>query len=245
MCSRIFPSHQWGGVESKKYMSQKRMFDKAIIDTDRFMDLSMSGKALYFLLGMEADDEGFVSYKKVMRIHGGNEDDIKILIAKKFVILFESGVVVITDWNKNNWLDSRRIKKTEYQKERGLISLTDSKEYVLSSGLASIEEYRIEESRVEETMSVGTDAFNQFWNKYPKKELKKKALEIWKRKKLDSSLGEVLAFIEKASTSDRWKKGFIKQPTVFLNGECWNDDVESYNDKYKSNVKEGLELMKF
>lgn len=78
------------------------MFDRAIIDTDRFMDLSMSSKALYFLLGMEADDEGFVSYKKVMRAHGGNEDDIKVLTAKGFLIQFESGVVVITDWHKNN-----------------------------------------------------------------------------------------------------------------------------------------------
>jgi hypothetical protein len=86
-------------------MAQKRMFDRAIIDTDKFMDMSMSTKALYFLLGMEADDEGFVSYKKVMRIHGGNEDDIKVLVAKNFLIKFESGVVVITDWNKNNWLD--------------------------------------------------------------------------------------------------------------------------------------------
>ena len=124
------------------------MFDKAIIDTDRFMDLSMSSKALYFLLGMEGDDEGFVSYKKVMRIHGGNEDDLKILIAKNFLIYFESGVVVITDWNSNNWLDSRRIKPTEYQTEKKLILLTKNNKYVLSDGLASIEESSIEEKRI-------------------------------------------------------------------------------------------------
>ena len=122
------------------------MFDKAIIDTDRFIDLSVSAKALYFLLGMEADDEGFVSYKKVMRVHGGNEDDIKILIAKGFVIIFDSGVIVITDWHSNNWLDSRRIKRTQYQDERKLIVLTKNDKYVLSKGLASIEENRIEEN---------------------------------------------------------------------------------------------------
>jgi F0F1-type ATP synthase epsilon subunit len=127
-------------------MAQKRMFDKAIIDTDRFIDLSVSAKALYFLLGMEADDEGFVSYKKVMRVHGGNEDDIKILIAKGFVIIFDSGVIVITDWHSNNWLDSRRIKRTQYQDERKLIVLTKNDKYVLSKGLASIEENRIEEN---------------------------------------------------------------------------------------------------
>lgn len=130
-------------------MASKRMFDKAIVDTDRFMDMPMSAKALYFLLGMEADDEGFVSYKKVMRIHGGNEDDANVLIAKKFVIRFPSGVVVITDWNKNNWLDSRRMKPTEYQTEKNQLSLTGENTYVLSTCSASIEESRGVESRIE------------------------------------------------------------------------------------------------
>ncbi len=126
------------------------MFDKAVIDTDRFMDLPMSTKALYFLLGMEADDEGFVSYKKVMRIHGGNEDDVKLLTVKGFLISFPSGVVVITDWNKNNWLDTRRMRPTEYQNERKLIELTEGSKYVLSKRLASIEESSIEEKSIEE-----------------------------------------------------------------------------------------------
>lgn len=132
-------------------LAQKRMFDRAIIDTDRFMDLSMSMKGLYFLLGMEADDEGFVSPKKVLRIHGGSEDDLKVLIAKKFLIPFDSGVVVITDWNKNNWLDNRRIRPTEYQREKKKLLLTENKEYVLSNGLASarLEERSIEENSIE------------------------------------------------------------------------------------------------
>lgn len=131
-------------------MAQKRMFDKAIIDTDRFMDLPMTAKAIYFLLGMEADDEGFVSYKKVMRIHGGQEDDINVLAVKNFIIKFPSGVIVITEWAKNNWLDNRRIRQTEYKKEREMLVLTEDKKYVLSNRLASIEENRIEENRIEE-----------------------------------------------------------------------------------------------
>lgn len=133
-------------------MAQKRMFDRAIIDTDKFMDLPMSGKAIYFLLGMEADDEGFVSYKKVLRIHGGNEDDVKVLVAKGFLIMFPSGVVVVTDWNKNNWLDNRRTRPTEYQTEKSLLTLTEEKMYVLSDGLASAVpvERRIEEKSIVE-----------------------------------------------------------------------------------------------
>lgn len=131
-------------------MATKRMFDKAIIDTDKFMDMPLSAKAVYFLLGMEADDEGFVSYKKVMRIHGGNDDDLKILLAKGMVIHFPSGVVVVTDWNKNNWLDSRRIKPTEYQKEKKLLVKREGAYMLLSEGLASIEESSIEEYSTEE-----------------------------------------------------------------------------------------------
>ncbi len=133
-------------------MAQKRMFDRAIIDTDRFMDMPISAKALYFLMGMEADDEGFVSPKKILRLHGGSEDDVKVLIGKMFLIPFESGVVVITDWNKNNWLDNRRIRTTEYKKEKDLLSLTNDKSYVLSTRLAStrLEEKSIEEKSIEE-----------------------------------------------------------------------------------------------
>ncbi len=125
------------------------MFDKAIIDTDRFMDMGMPAKALYFLLGMDADDEGFVSYKKVMRVHGGNDDDIKILVAKKFIIPFQSGVVVITDWNVNNYLDSNRTRATEYQKEKKMLLLTDKKRYEFNNGSTSIEESSIEEKSID------------------------------------------------------------------------------------------------
>jgi len=129
-------------------MAQKRMFDKAVIDTDKFLDLPMSSKALYFLLGMEADDEGFVYGKKILRIHGGNDDDIKLLIAKEFIIPFDNGVVVITHWHENNWLDSRRSRATQYQKEKKMLYLTRNRHYVLSNSLARIEESRIEEKRI-------------------------------------------------------------------------------------------------
>ena len=137
-------------------MSQKRMFDKAIIDTDKFMDLPMSAKALYFLMGMEADDEGFVSPRKVQRVYGGTDDDVKILVSKGFIIPFESGVVVITDWNNNNWLDARRIKPTKYQEEKRLLAINKDKMYVLSEclALAKPEESSIEESSIEERSST-------------------------------------------------------------------------------------------
>lgn len=78
--------------------------------------------------------------------------------------------------------------------------------------------------------NIYTSDFELFWSAYPKKEQKKKSYDIWKRKKLDTNVSQILEFVSKAKNTDRWKKGFIKNPTTFLNGECWNDDLSSYGD---------------
>ncbi|KKR09566.1 MAG: hypothetical protein UT43_C0017G0017 [Parcubacteria group bacterium GW2011_GWC1_39_29] len=138
--------------KATKYMSSKRMFDKAIMETDNFLNISLSAKAIYFLLGMEADDEGFVSPTRILRLYGGEKGDLKNLIDTGLIIPFKSGVVVITDWHQNNWLDIRRIKPTQHQKEKKLLTLNDCRKYVLSQCLADAkpEESRVEESRVEQ-----------------------------------------------------------------------------------------------
>lgn len=126
------------------------MFDRAIIETDNFLNVSISAKALYFLLGMEADDEGFVSPNRVIRLYGGEMGDIKNLIDTGLVIPFKSGVLVITHWNENNYLDKNRIKPTQYQEEKKMLDLTDNKRYVLNTCSTRGEERRIEESSIEE-----------------------------------------------------------------------------------------------
>jgi hypothetical protein len=130
-------------------MAQKRMFDRAITDNERFADMPMSAKALYFLFGMEADDEGFVSTRRVMSYQGATPDDLKILLAKGYCIQFPTGIVVITDWNANNYLDKNRIKRTQYQEERQQLSLTNMGKYVFNPRLTSVVESRVEENRIE------------------------------------------------------------------------------------------------
>ena len=136
-------------------MAQKRMFDKRIIDSDVFTDLPNSSKALYFMAGMSADDKGFFQPRRLQKMCGFTDDDFKILIAKRFFISFESGVMVITDWNKNNWLDSRRITETEYIYELNLLKLINQKYELCTEeelnakqmlSQYSIEEYSIEEN---------------------------------------------------------------------------------------------------
>lgn len=108
-------------------MAQKRMFDKKITDSDPFGEIPNTTKALYFLAGMNADDRGFFQPKRLQRLYGFSDDEFKILIAKKFFILFESGVMVITDWNKNNYLQKTRIIETEYLEELRLLKIINEK----------------------------------------------------------------------------------------------------------------------
>ena len=219
------------------------MFSLQIIDSDAFLDMPQSSQLLYYHLCMRADDEGFVGNpKKIMRIVGTQDDDLKILLAKRFLLAFKTGVVVIKHWLIHNTIRMDRFNPTTYQTEKMMLITKENKAYTELATTRQPDDNRLETqvklikvnlSKVRD-MSDKSDAFNQFWTTYPKKELKKKSYEIWLRKKLDSSLPEIMAFIEKAKQTDRWSKGFIKAPPVFLNNEAWNDDLESYNDKSNS-----------
>lgn len=108
-------------------MAQKRMFDKRITDSDRFIDLPNSTKALYFMAGMSADDRGFFQPRRLQKECGFTDDDYKILIAKNYFKTFESGVMVITDWNKNNYLDTNRLTETEYVDELKMLQVINGR----------------------------------------------------------------------------------------------------------------------
>ena len=113
-------------------MAERRMFAKSIIDSDAFLDMPLSSQALYFHLGMRADDDGFVnSPKKIQRITGSSDDDLKLLIAKNFVIPFESGVVVLKHWKIHNYIQKDRYKETNYLEEKAQLFTKENKSYSL------------------------------------------------------------------------------------------------------------------
>lgn len=114
-------------------MSERRMFSKQITDSDAFIEMPLSAQALYFHLGMQADDDGFVnSPKRIQRFLGSTDDDLKLLIAKKFLIPFESGIVVIKHWKMNNYIQKDRYKETAYLEEKSMLILNDNKSYSLA-----------------------------------------------------------------------------------------------------------------
>lgn len=135
-------------------MAEKRMFAKSIVLSDAFLDMPMSARCLYFTLGMLADDDGFVSApKSIMRQCGASQDDMSILIAKRYILAFESGVIVIKHWRINNYLRADRYVETTYLEEKNTLSLDKKGAYTeagIPPGIPSIEEYREVEGRLEE-----------------------------------------------------------------------------------------------
>ena len=111
-------------------MAERRMFAKTIIDSDAFLDMPLSAQALYFHLSMRADDDGFINNpKKIQRMIGASDDDCKLLLMKRFIIAFESGVVVIKHWKIHNYIQKDRYKPTVYQEEKSLLIEKDNKVY--------------------------------------------------------------------------------------------------------------------
>lgn len=129
------------------------MFDKRITDSDKFTDLPNSSIALYFMAGMSADDRGFFQPRKLQKICGFSDDDFKILIAKGYFITFQSGVMVVTDWNKNNYLDKNRITETEYLDEMRLLKLINEK-YELSTSCLTDVKHPFNQNSIEENSIV-------------------------------------------------------------------------------------------
>ena len=106
------------------------MFTKKIVDSDSFLDMPLSAQALYFHLVMRADDDGFVNNpKKILRFISASEDDFKILFSKRFIIGFDSGVIVIKHWRMHNAIKSDRYHPTDYQKELALLTINSNKSY--------------------------------------------------------------------------------------------------------------------
>lgn len=113
-------------------MAKRRMFSQQITESDSFLEMPLSTQALYFHLGMSADDDGFVNNpKRIQRVIGANEDDLKLLIAKNFVIGFDSGVIVIKHWKINNAIRSDRYTPTVYEEEKAMLSEKSNRAYTL------------------------------------------------------------------------------------------------------------------
>ena len=190
-------------------MAERRMFAKTIIDSDIFLDMPLSTQALYFHLAMRADDDGFVNNpKKIARMIGADDDSLRILSAKRFLIPFESGVVVIRHWKIHNYIQKDRYKGTVYTEEKSMLNVHKNGMYTeCIQGVSKMDTERIPDVYQMETqdrlgkVSIGevnnnnghstieqdkpvrvySAEFEKLWSLYPRKEGKKEAMAAYQR----------------------------------------------------------------
>jgi len=120
-------------------MARKRMFRLDVLETDAFMDMPLTTQALYFHLNLRADDDGFIGNpNQIVRLIGASSDDLKLLIAKRFVLVFEDGVIVIKHWRMHNTLSANRYKETNFIEDKALLKLKDNNAYTFAEDGESI-----------------------------------------------------------------------------------------------------------
>ncbi|EOH8749774.1 DNA replication protein [Enterococcus faecalis] len=229
------------------------MFAKTIIDSDAFLDMPLSTQSLYFHLSMRADDDGFINNpKKIQRMVGCGDDDLKLLMAKRFILVFDSGVIVIKHWKIHNYIRNDRYKPTLYQEEKAELAEKNSKAYTFKTEVIESEKHlgipddnrmgyqmdtpvRLGKDRLVkdkkknsvEPSSTMPELFEKVWKTYPKKTNKKKARE---------------QFLKKFKTEEdleSFKKGY-KDYLAYIKLNDWYHPQElfrwirddRYNDEY-------------
>lgn len=216
-------------------MAERRMFSKTIIDSDAFLDMPLSTQALYFHLSMRADDDGFVNNaKKIQRMLGCNDDDLRVLLSKNFVIPFEEGVCVIKHWKIHNYIQKDRYKPTVYAELKEKLSIKNNDVYSMDTKCIQDvykmdTQVRLGKVRLAKSNNIYTDDFLEFWSAYPKKVGKDKAFQIWNKKK--PNVDDVLKTLTWQKDSDSWRKGYIPNPEKYLNDGRWKDEISMINDE--------------
>ncbi|MCR4755635.1 MAG: hypothetical protein K5868_08925 [Lachnospiraceae bacterium] len=168
-------------------MARKRMFSFDVINSDRFLDLPLATRGLYFHLNCEADDDGFISSAlRTLRAVDGTEEMLNELVNAEYLIKFDSGIYLVKHWLLHNCIQKDRYTPSIHTKERGQVNVVD-RIYCLSSYTDCIQngsnlytQISIDKSREdkdrEKPKRTKAQSFNN--NKYDFDELEKKLLSI-------------------------------------------------------------------
>ena len=221
------------------------MFARSIVDTDNFLEMPISARLLYYDLGMRADDDGFVdSPRKIMKVTGATNDDMNILIARKFIIPFDSGIVVIRHWRINNYLRSDRYSETIHLDEKSILAMDDNKQYLtqneaislgipLGIPLVGAEKKRKEKNRIDNVQNEIDELFESLWKLYIRKEGKSQVTKKAKEEIFKVGFERMAKSIEKykfqvANTDKR----YILMGSTFFNGR-YKDYLEEPKEEPK------------
>ena len=170
-------------------MAERRMFAKNIVLSDEFLDMPLSARCLYFTLGMLADDDGFINKPKtILRMCGASADDMNILGMKKFILQFDTGIIVIKHWRLNNYLRNDRYKETSYKHEKSLLNLKENGSYTFKNtgipvGIPSIDKYRLDKNSIDKTIESELPVYSTDNNQEMSEEDAKELLDLMGKEK--------------------------------------------------------------
>ncbi|CAK1245216.1 DNA replication protein DnaD (DnaD) [Fructobacillus fructosus] len=232
-------------------MAQRRMFSKKVTDTDVFLDMPLSAQALYFHLNMHADDDGFISNARtIQRMVGSSEDDIKLLIAKKFILPFENGVQVIIHWRVHNYIQGDRYHETDYINEKAQLSVRKNGMYTkcihdvskmdtqvrLGKDRLEIDKDNVQQveppipkkSKSTKLSKQEKTDFEALWKLYPRKQGKQQAEKAYLKAIRDGvtnkSIQDGIVAYSKKISAEQTELNFIKMGSTFFNNRSWEDD---------------------
>lgn len=187
-------------------MANKAIFSKTIIDTDAFLEMPATTQNLYFHLNMHADDDGFIGNpKRIGRMIGASDDDFKILIAKKFIIVFESGVIVIKHWRIHNTLSKMRYKETSYLDEKSQLLIKENNAYSLDEGKPLDDSRLVEMGKRQVRRTVDEQETNLSKDKLSKDKTSKDKLSEDKPSKKKSAKADLNGMIDSFTGNEELK----------------------------------------
>ena len=256
-------------------MAEKRMINKSIIDSDLFLEMPLSTQALYFHLILRADDDGFVSNpKKIMRMIGVDDESIRILISKSYIIPFESGVIVIKHWRVHNCIQKDRYKETIYLEEKQQLDITNNV-YDCAGNLetACIQTgskmdptciqngskmdtdciHRLDKIRLDKINNIYIRSkndeilleFETLWKQYPKKQGKKEALKAYQKARNDKK--NPVTFEEVLKGLENYN-AYIKANNIgeqyIKHGSTWFNQ-QSWSDEYGTGNDQNTDISKY
>lgn len=240
-------------------MANKRMFCLDIVNSDAFLDMPLSAQALYFHLGMRADDDGFIGNpKSIQRLAGASQDDLMLLITKRFLIAFDNGVVVIKHWRMNNYIQKDRKKDTTYTELLNSLEVKENGSYTEKKKMDtfciqavsemdsqnSIDKISIDKDSIEidnscSSVDEASEFFEKIWKEYPNKKGKTQVKASHKKALFKIGYERLVKAIQKYDDGVKDKQYLMYGGRFFTTGYLDYIDEESEVVKNERNSGTG------
>ena len=233
-------------------MANKRMFCLDIVNSDAFLDMPLSAQALYFHLGMRADDDGFIGNpKSIQRLAGASQDDLMLLITKRFLIAFDNGVVVIKHWRMNNYIQKDRKKDTTYTELLNSLEVKENGSYTEKKKMDtfciqdvsemdsqnSIDKISVDKDSIEidnscSSVDEASEFFEKIWKEYPNKKGKTQVKASHKKALFKIGYERLVKAIQK------YDDGVIDKQYLMYGGRFFTTGYLDYFDEESEDVKD-------